>query len=287
MRFIRSLLSTFLIASTATAQFGYEGYSISQEGDPASASYSTLNTAAAGNLSAGPPDVFLNASVHVGFIGIDVQNLTAKINIDAQVLNLLKFNAGVDVDIDRVRLQIEEIDAQVMLQARLGNLVNIVSSVMDSIDLNPIIAELGNSLGEITDAVGDVLSPGVSKRDVWEEDWTLKNNILFSINDYTGSAHTNRVLGQNGDVVDQSLDDSGNVRGVVAVGTYVDVMQFTGQRSKVVYGTVEADELEYTYDPLPGVRKVAFIYVDATGKVLGTQVVAESSGGGSSSIGKN
>lgn len=283
MRLINTLLSSFLIASTATAQFGYEGYSVTQEGDPASASYSTLNTAAAGNLSAGPPDVFLNASVHVGFIGIDVQNLTAKINIDAQVLNLLKFNAGVDVDIDRVRLTIEEIDAQVKLQARLGNLVSMVGSVLDSIDLNPIIAELGNSVGEITDAVGDVLT----KRDVWEEDWTLKNNILFSINDYSGSTHTNRVLGQNGDVIDQSLDDSGNVRGVTTVGGYADVMQFTGQRSRVVYGSVEADELEYTYDPLPGVRKISFVYVDTAGKVLGTQVVAESSGGGSSSIGKN
>ena len=60
-------------------------------------------------------------AVHVGTIDLEVDNLvemvfltffnivlilfqSAKINLDAQVLNLLSFNAGVDLSIDEVRL---------------------------------------------------------------------------------------------------------------------------------------------------------------------------------------
>jgi hypothetical protein len=61
--------------------------------------------------------------VHVGEIHIEVQNLTAKINLDAQVLQLLSFNAGVDLSIDRVNLLIQNVTAKVILEARLANLV--------------------------------------------------------------------------------------------------------------------------------------------------------------------
>jgi len=66
--------------------------------------------------------------VHVGEIHIEVQNLTAKINLDAQVLQLLSFNAGVDLSIDRVNLLIQNVTAKVLLEARLANLVLMIVS---------------------------------------------------------------------------------------------------------------------------------------------------------------
>lgn len=88
------LLLPFLLGAPITAQDdGYIGYNLEQRGDPESAVYETLNTPS--NVSDyPPPDVFLNASVEVGEISIEVDNLTAKINLDAQVLQLLDFNAG-------------------------------------------------------------------------------------------------------------------------------------------------------------------------------------------------
>jgi hypothetical protein len=44
--------------------------------------------------------------MNVGEIDIIVENLTAQINLQAQVLNLLNFNAGADVSINRVSLSI-------------------------------------------------------------------------------------------------------------------------------------------------------------------------------------
>lgn len=56
-------------------------------------------------------------------------NLTAKINLDAQILQLLSFNAGVDLSIARVNLLIQNVTARVLLEARLANLVLMIVSL--------------------------------------------------------------------------------------------------------------------------------------------------------------
>ncbi|ORY09545.1 hypothetical protein BCR34DRAFT_602802, partial [Clohesyomyces aquaticus] len=119
-----AFLLPFLVVSQISDSDGYTGYKldIREDGDPLAVLYDTANTN--NNVSAlvPEPDVFLNASVHVGEINIEVQNLTAKINLDAQVLQLLSFNAGVDLSIARVRLLIQNVTAKVILEARLANL---------------------------------------------------------------------------------------------------------------------------------------------------------------------
>lgn len=103
---------------------GYIGYHLEQRGDPESAVYETANTNAdADSVLPSDPDVYLNASVSVGEIDIEVDNITAKVNLQADVLNLLHFSAGVDASIDRVKLQIQNVSARVELEARLENLV--------------------------------------------------------------------------------------------------------------------------------------------------------------------
>jgi len=111
-----ALLSLPLFALSQSANDGYSGYKLDvrQDGDPAAVLYETENTKTS-NVSAlvPEPDVMLNASVHVGEIFIGVDNLTAKINLDAQVLQLLEFNAGVDLSIDKVSLLIQNVTAKV------------------------------------------------------------------------------------------------------------------------------------------------------------------------------
>ncbi|KAJ4354715.1 hypothetical protein N0V85_009596, partial [Neurospora sp. IMI 360204] len=122
---------------------GYIGYRLTHRGDPESAIYETANTGSDDLILPEDPDVYLNASVSVGLIDIEVDNITAKVNLDAKVLSLLHFSAGVDASIDRVKLRIENVSAKVELEARLENVVAMVDDVLRSIDLNPIIATLG------------------------------------------------------------------------------------------------------------------------------------------------
>jgi hypothetical protein len=112
---------------------GYIGYRLDQRGDPESAVYETANTNTdADNILPEDPDVYLNASVSVGEIDIEVDNITAKVNLQADVLKLLHFSAGVDASIDRVKLTIQNVSAKVELEARLENVVKMYVSLAPS-----------------------------------------------------------------------------------------------------------------------------------------------------------
>ena len=102
------------------------GYNLTLEGDEDSVVYSTEDTRPDAGVNEPNPDVFLNASVSVGEIDIEVDNLRAQIDLNLEVLQLLQFNAGVDLSIDRVRLLIENVTAKVLLEARLENVVLMV-----------------------------------------------------------------------------------------------------------------------------------------------------------------
>jgi hypothetical protein len=279
---ILSLTTLITAQSTAAATSGYVGYDLTLTGDPNSAVYDTASTAANVSTTNPPPDVFLNATVHVGEIDIVVSNLTAEINLSAQVLSLLTFNAGVDVSIDRVNLQIQNVSAHVLLEARLENLVLMINDTLNSIDLNPIIATLGQDVGTIVnDTVGAVTGAAST---VVPRSFDLVHNILFSVNDYSGNTHTNRILTQSGSIVDQSLDNDGNVHSTKVVGSFLTDMTFNGFNHSVVRDGQVVTELEYVYTPFNGLSVVSAIFINATDAVIATQVLSESSAGGSSTI---
>ncbi|KAI0539504.1 hypothetical protein GGR58DRAFT_512365 [Xylaria digitata] len=283
-----------LCTSTTLAQSGngYIGYELHKRGDPESTNYETANTPGV-DLPV-EPDVFLNATVSVGEIDIEVDNITAKINLDAKVLNLLHFTAGVDASINRVRLSIQNVSAKVLLEARLGNVVKMVGDVLNVIDLNPIVATLGQGVGDI---VGDIpgntggstttttsaaASATNSKRDAL--DYNLQHNILYSINNYSGQTHTNRILGQDGTLYDASLDNDGNEHDRKAIGYYSTDMTFTGHNRTVTIDEKKELELGYKYAPFPGLEITAYIYATPEGQVVRAQVIAEAEGAGTSTI---
>lgn len=293
---VRAQSTDAATTTTDSSDSGYVGYNLTLEGDEDSVIYSTENTRSNASLTYPDPDVFLNASVSVEEINIEVDNLTAKINLDLQVLELLQFNAGVDLSIDKVQLLIQNVSAKVLLEARLENLVGMVDNVLESLDLNPIIATLGqgvsNIVNETTDAVGGVLggdssssSSGSSSTSSSEalkikRSFELENNILFSINDFSGNSHTNRVLAQNGDIVEQDLDNDGRVSGSRVVGSYLKDMTFTGHE-ETVDGVLSK---QYKYEPIHGVQAVSAVFFDGKGAVTGTQILSELEAGGFASI---
>ena len=292
---LTTVFSTLLLPLLASAQDsgdGYIGYQLTERGDPDSVIYETADTSPAGNVSATdpPPDVFLNASLHVGEIDIDVENVTAKINLAAQVLQLLQFNAGVDASINRVNLLIQNVTAKVTLEARLSNLVLMIGDVMNSLDLNPVLATLGSDLGNITNATVGALNStlggsGLTGRSApGGEDYNLLHNVLYSINDYSGNTHTNRILSQTGQIVNQQLDNSGHVTGERVVGSYLTDMAFNGYNKTITRMSQTVNELQYVYNAVPGLIVIAAIFEDSEGRVVGTQVLSEAFGGGESTV---
>jgi hypothetical protein len=285
--FISALL---LVSAQSTHGNGYIGYSLTRDGDPNSVVYETEDTPSNASPATLPPDVYLNASVHVTEIDIEVQNLTAKVNLAAQVLQLLQFNAGVDASIDRVKLLIQNVTAKVLLEARLENLVLMIDDVLSSLDLNPVLATLGQDIGSIANAtVGGLTGSGSGSSDGSIAsrglDYDLVNNILYSVNDYSGNTHTNRILSQNGSIIEQKLHNNGMVYQQEIVGSYLRNMTFNGYNTSVTVDNREEHELEYVYHPFAGLSVVSAIYTDTSGKVVRTQVLSESNAGGMSTIG--
>lgn len=86
-----------------------------------------------------------------------MDNLQADINLNANVAQLVTINAGVQVSISKVNLTIADVDAELDLVVRLGNLVDIVNRVFESLDLNPLLINtLNNVTGLLDDVIGEV-----------------------------------------------------------------------------------------------------------------------------------
>ncbi len=101
------------------------------------------------------PDVLLQVpELHVGRIEVVVDRLQADLNLNAKVAGLVQINAGVAVSVEKVNITIADVDVNLELVVRLGNLVAIVERVFDSLDLNPLLLNL---VGNVTDLVGDVI----------------------------------------------------------------------------------------------------------------------------------
>jgi hypothetical protein len=102
------------------------------------------------------PDVYLDvSSLKVDEIDLELDALKARVALEADILDLLKLNVGVDAELGRVNLQIKGVEANALLKVRLDNLTVIIDRVMTTIDRNPQILErLVDRVGTTLDELG-------------------------------------------------------------------------------------------------------------------------------------
>ncbi|MDQ2662409.1 MAG: hypothetical protein M3Y18_00055 [Candidatus Eremiobacteraeota bacterium] len=118
------------------------------------------------HTSSADPDVYLNVpNLSVGEIKLTVKNLKARLNLDAELANLLKLTAGVDVSIDQVQLDIKNVKASVSLKVRLDNVAYIIDRTLTTLDRNPqIVDHLLSTVDKTVGTVGNIaqtaLAPG-------------------------------------------------------------------------------------------------------------------------------
>src|ERR687898_468218 len=88
------------------------------------------------------PDVLLDVPVvKVDEINFELNDLRAKVNLFAKVLDLVELSVGVDAYLGRVKLVIQGVEAQALLKVRLDNVTAILDRVLTTIDRNPQIVE--------------------------------------------------------------------------------------------------------------------------------------------------
>jgi hypothetical protein len=99
------------------------------------------------------PDVLLDVTeLRVEEISLEVEDLTARVSLQANVLDLLRLHVGVDATLGGVQLTIKGVEAKVLLKARLDNVARIIDRVLDTIDNNPQI------IGQLTEPIGQAVT---------------------------------------------------------------------------------------------------------------------------------
>lgn len=214
---------------------------------------SPSGASSSGSATATPPDVLLNVpKLSVGRIELDVDNLKADINLNANVASLVNINAGVAVSIQKVNLTIVDVDAELELIVRLGNLVEIVNRVFQSLDLNPLLI---NTLNNVT----SILDPVVGAIDGLLGSVTQGGTVLSFLVDNFGNI-VQQVAGPNGTPVSS------------IVGNYLTNMTDTGASQTLQNGSVRKT---YSYSPLNALVDIVF---NTAGQVVQATVVKQNGG---------
>jgi hypothetical protein len=115
-----------------------------------------VGTGLEGGGADGEPDVLLDVpELRVDEISLEVEDLRARVALQADVLQLLKLHVGVEAELGRVQLTIKGVEAQALLKVRLDNVARIIDRVLTTIDNSPDMVErLIEQVGEATEGIG-------------------------------------------------------------------------------------------------------------------------------------
>jgi len=165
--------------------------------------------ASAGDPSAAQdPDVLLDVpSLGVEELHLEVENLKARISVQAELADMVKLNVGVDVDLGKVKLGVKGLDAQVLLKVKLDNIRAILEQALEAVDRDPSI--LDRLTGETHRKDREPSEDGRPRDRVGTGDQAEQT--------------VRRTVDESGNVRETMLDGSGNVLEESASGDLADL----------------------------------------------------------------
>ena len=147
--------------------------------------------------------------VKVDKIDVEVDDLRAQVAVRAEVRELVKLNVGAQARLGTVELQIEGVEAQALLKARLDRVGAIVRRVLLSLDRNPELLEsVGNAAEDVGGGTGQLLAEsGEAVEDVGEGAEQALPQVGQGANQALGAVGQggNQALGQVGQGAGQGL----------------------------------------------------------------------------------
>lgn len=207
----------------------------------------------------GDPDVLLDVpNLTVEEITLEVENLRAKVSLDARLANLLQLTAGADASIDKVKLTIKGVRAEVLLKVRLDNVANIIDRTLTTIDRNPQILErLLTSVDNTVNTVGGVANTALQPGGVLSQTVNALGQTV------------QRTLDTTGNLVEKTLDTTGRVVNQRTVGSILDTAA-TGLRVVGETTNGAGQTVRRLQDASGGIIEVT---LDAAGKIVSSRVV--------------
>ncbi|MBV9402427.1 MAG: hypothetical protein JO018_01730 [Candidatus Eremiobacteraeota bacterium] len=163
------------------------------------------------------PDVLLNVpNLSVQSISLSVDDLTARVNLDAKLANILSLTAGVDVGIKKVKLDIKGVKASVLLRVRLDNVAYIIDRTLTTLDRNPqivnqLLSTVNTTVGTVGNIAAQALAPGGFLTQTVN---TLGQTVTHTVD--TAGNIVEKTVGSTGNAVTSKV--IGNVLRLPAVG---------------------------------------------------------------------
>jgi hypothetical protein len=107
-------------------------------------------------------DVLLDVPVvKVDEVDLEVDDLEAHVAVRAQVRGLVQLNVGAEARLGKVELNIQGVEAQALVRARLENISRIIDRVVLSLDRNPALLEsVGEAIERVGGGTGHMLAEG-------------------------------------------------------------------------------------------------------------------------------
>ena len=179
---------------------------------------------------AGAPDVMLDVPVvKVDEIDIEVDDLRAAVSVRAELRKLVQLNVGVSARLGEVNLNIQGVEAQALLKARLDNVSQILARVLTTLDRNPALLEsVGKTVEDIGEGAGDTLSgAGEAVEDVGEGSEKAVQQVGKGAGQAVGEVGqgAGQAVGQVGQGAGQAAQGVGQGAGQAAQGVGQGVQQ--------------------------------------------------------------
>jgi hypothetical protein len=99
------------------------------------------------------PDLELHVpKAEVKKVSLDVENLQARLDLDTKVANLLQINAGVVATVQKLKLELEGVQAETHLLVRLDRVAEVLEHALGTLDRNPGMAATPTPQASVTAA---------------------------------------------------------------------------------------------------------------------------------------
>jgi hypothetical protein len=148
-------------------------------------------------------------------IFLKVDSLTAKLNLDAAVSNLVRVTAGADVLIGNVDLTIQDVRARALLLIDLDDVVHVVDQTLTFIDNHPeVVQQLGSTLNTVGGAVGGLAGEVVG---------AVRGLVMSTTKLANGNTLQHVVDQASGKLLDRTLNTAGKVLAEKALGSVLDL----------------------------------------------------------------
>ena len=161
------------------------------------------------------PDVLLDVpNLSVEQLTIEVNNLDVELALQARLANLLHLSAGASASIDNVKIDLRGVRAQATLIVRLDNVRAIIERTLQTLDNNPqIVTQLLSTVDNTVNTVGGVANHAVGTVGTVAGS-LLQNGAVLDLA-RAGLTEISRTVNSAGQTVRRVTDNSGQILEVV------------------------------------------------------------------------